>query len=924
MIASQQTIDIVMEPDAIGIEEVVAIGYGTAKKQDVTGSVAVANLERYRDVPVNNVLETVKGTISGLSVGGTNTAGEVAGLQIRGKNTPTAGNAPLIVVDGSIFYGSLGDIAQNDIESFTVLKDASAAAVYGSRSSNGVIIIETKQGKGIDGKPKFDVNISTGISNELTPLKVYDAQGYIQRLLDFRADRGLEADLANVHLYLQPIESENYLATPDHKPTIVNPHDLIGKQGSSTQANINVSNSYGKSKYYISLSAINQDGVVLNDKFKNLSARINISSDLTDWFNVSVNSMYSLRDFSGSSPDLHSAAQISPYASLYNEDGTYMQYPQSTTSFSSPFWTIATSDLEKSHFLSGILKGVVKIPTVEGLSYTINYTNSLELGYRNQFQGPNTQQGQRVNGTGYRSHSNTYRSLIDQILKYNHRFNDVHRIDLTFLYSLENSKWNSLRASAEGFDNTVLLDYRLEDGIIQSVNTGGGESSGIGKMARATYSYDDKYSITGTVRRDGFSGFSKNKKWGTFSSVGVNWNISKERFLENVNGIDNLALRVSYGSNGNQSLSPYSTLVKIATGKYLFGGQPNYNITQAVTGIALDNLGWEATTGTNIGLDFGLFNHRLSGTLELYKTNTTNLLFERNLVRISGFSSSYDNVGNIENKGIDFNLSSVNIKNNEFEWTSDFVFSLNRNKVISILGIKANDANGDGIEDDLISAGYFIGKPLGTIYTYKQIGMWQQQDVDNGTIMNGMKPGDYKTEDIDGDGAITSDKDRQFLGNRNANFRWSLTNTFKYKNWSFMAYLYSIWGGNGYYQSTGNTPYDDSSAAREDINHPVYDYWTPSNTNAMFPRADYKTAPYKSVKLFDRSFIKLQKVALSYDFSSIVKPMGINNLKLTLSADNLFTYAPYWKGLDPETGQGLTLDSRPSIRTYLFLLSFNF
>ena len=385
--------------------------------------------------------------------------------------------------------------------------------------------------------------------------------------------------------------------------------------------------------------------------------------------------------------------------------------------------------------------------------------------------------------------------------------------------------------------------------------------------------------------------------------------------------LDNLALRLSYGSNGNQSIDSYSTLAKVGTDKYIFAGAPSYSITQYVSSFALNNLGWEATTGFNFGLDFSVLDDRLSGSIDTYVTNTTDLLFSLSLPGISGKTSMLSNVGKIRNKGVEINLHSLNIKNGDFTWTSDFAFSLNRNKVVSILG---EDNDGDGKEDDLISSGYFIGRSLGTIYGYRVTGMWQQSDVDDGTIMKGMRPGDYKIEDVDGDGKITSDKDRQFLGNSNANFRWSLTNTLNYKDLSLMLYINSVWGGNGYYLSGNNTPYDDGYAWNPNINHPVYDYWTAENTNAKYPRTDYKNATYKGTKYMDRSFIKLQKIALSYNLTRWVKPIGFNNMVLSLSADNLLTFAPHWDGLDPETNQGLKDNALPSIRTYQMTLMFNF
>ena len=918
-VGNQKELIVSLQENTEMLDEVVVVGYGTLNRQAITGAVAKAKIDTYIKVPTNNILETIRGSVPGLNVEGTNAAGQVASFTIRGQKS-TSGNSPLIVVDGAIFNGSLGDIPSEDIESFTVLKDASVAAVYGSRSANGVVLIQTKRGHSSDGKPQFNVNLSYGISNQLERLKIYDGPGYIQRLLDYREANGMEADPSKVAMYLTAEEQKNYNATPDHKPTVSNPYDLFTQNAYSMKANLSISNSTDKFNYYISASLTDQKGVILNDQFKNFSGRINLESNITDWLKVGVKSFYSIRDYSGSSPDFL-ATHFSPYASIYDEEGCYLQYPQSTTSFESPFWSMQTDNMEKRNNLGGVLNAEIKIPWVKGLTYSMVYSNNLRWSQDYYFYDEYTTEGQGKHGKGQRTIGYDYSMMLDNIIKYNNTFNGKHNLDVTLLYSRERNTWDDNQLYAESFDNTVLGHYKLEDGKVQTVNTGGGESGAIGWMARATYTFDNCYSMTGTVRHDGFSAFSKNKKWGTFASAGFNWNVSNESFMRNVKFVNHLNLRLSYGSNGNQSINPYTTLAKVGTDKYLFAGSDTYALTQYISTFATDNLSWETTTGFNAGIDFSVLDNRLSGSIDMYFTDTKDLLFSMAIPDISGKTSIMSNLGKIKNKGVEISLHSVNIQTKDFRWTSDFAFSLNRNKVATIFG---DDNDGDGKEDDLPNSGYFIGKSLGTIYGYKVDGMWQQEDVDNGTIMEGMRPGDYKLQDVDGDGAISSDKDRQILGTSKENFRWSFTNTFQYKDLSLMLYFNSVWGGNGYYLAS-STPYFDGYVNRGDLNHPVYDYWTPTNTDAFYPRIDYKdNASYTGTLYLDRSFIKLQKVSLSYDLSRYVRPMGIHNLSLTLSADNLWTFAPHWKGLDPETGQGLNDESRPSIRTYLLTLMFNF
>ncbi|WP_316817675.1 TonB-dependent receptor [Pedobacter nyackensis] len=918
---SEMTITLIASTS--GLEEVVVVGYGTQSRKDITGAISTANLKTYEHVAVNNILESVKGTVPGLNVGSTNTAGQLASISIRGQNSINAGSSPLIVVDGAIFRGTLNDIPAADIESFTVLKDASAAAVYGSRSANGVILIETKKGSGINGKPKFDVNITQGISNELEHLAVYDGPGYIQRLLDIRQANGLEHDPAKVAIYLQNEEQKNYNATPDHKPTLVDPYSLFRQTGKTLNATLSISNRTDKTQYYISGNIIDQKGVIVNDVYKHYSGRVNLETDLTSWFKVGVKSYYSLKSYPGAT--IYGASGLgsgtygfSPYASIYDAAGAYLQFPQSTTSFNSPYWQIPNDAYNRQNNLNGILTALIKVPWVKGLSYNLTYSNTLNFNETGSFYGLKTVSGSAKQGSGDEAYSRNYTTLLDHLLKYNKTFGK-HSIDLTALYSTEDYTTIGMNAHGEGFDDPSLGVFGLGKGKIQTVGTSGTKTSALGRMARVTYGYNNTYTITGTIRQDGFSAFSENHKYGTFPSVGVNWNISNEKFMQHIGAIDRMSLRASYGSNGNQSISPYGTLGKMLTGRYFYEGSSSYVPTQYVGNLGNSDLKWESTIGVNLGLDFSVLKNRINGSIDWYSKYTHNLIFPLALPSTSGFGSISTNLGKVGNKGVELNLSTINIDRSAFQWRSDIAFSLNRNKIVTIYGKDAT-----GVEKDLISQGYFIGKSLGTIYGYQVTGMWQQADADQGTIMKGMIPGSYKLLDVDGDGKITSDKDRIFLGNSNPNFRWSFTNTFQYKDLSLMVYLYSIWGGHGYYQSGSNTPYNDGYANSGAINHAIYDYWTPENPGAMFPRPNYSVAAYKGVKYFDRSFIKLQKMSISYNLTKLVKRYGIQGMTLSFSADNLFTYAPDWIGMDPETNSGLTDSSIPSIRTFMTGLSFNF
>ncbi len=924
-IGSKTTLSIALKTVEAAEQEVVVVGYGTQKKQAVTGSVVKADLKTYENVTVNNIMETLKGTVAGLNVGEANTAGGVPGFTIRGQNTIAASSSPLIVLDGVIFAGNMADISPSDVESVTILKDASAAAVFGSRSANGVILIESKKGTSVNGKPKFELRTSYGSITQLKPLEVYGAQGYLQHLNDILNDNGTVVPMDQTPNYLQTNEKVNYDATPDHRPTLENPYSLFTQTGYNINTDLSVSQRTDKMSYYLSGNYTDQKGVVLYDRFKHYSIRLNLESKVTNWLTLGVKSYYSTRSYPDSriygSGNLTSPYYFSPYADVYKPDGSYNLFPQTTTSFVNPFSTLADEAYNRTSNLNGIFYGTIKFPWIKGLTYTATYSKTLNNNETGSFYGFNTQQGQSTRGSGTRSYSRSNVSLFDHLIKYNRTFAEKHNVDLTLLHSDQKSDAYGQVSSATGFDNDQLGTYRLQAGAIQTVSTSGSETESIGQMARLTYTFDGKYSVTGTIRHDGYTAFSANHKWGDFSSLGANWNISKEKFMQNSKVFNSLALRASYGTNGNQSISPYSTLARIANSYYYYQGDANYTYTQNISSLGNDNLVWESTTGLNFGIDFGILKNRLSGSIDGYMTRTNNLAFTLQLPAASGFTTITANAGEIHNRGFEINLRSINITNKKFTWRSEAAFSLNRNEVVRLLG----DKNGDGKEDDIVSSNLFIGRSLGTVYNYQVTGMWQQSDKDAGTIMSGYQPGTYKLLDVNNDNKISSDSDRVFLGNSNANFRWSLTNTFTYGNWSLMVFVNSIWGGGGWFINGGNTPWNDGYANRGDINHPIYDYWTPTNPNAEFPRPSYLSkAVVKAPKYYDRSFIRLQKVALSYEATKFVKKYGIQGLNIAISADNLGTYAPYWIGLDAATGNGLTAASIPSLRNLMMNLNINF
>ncbi|KAA6316800.1 TonB-dependent receptor SusC, partial [termite gut metagenome] len=462
------------------------------------------------------------------------------------------------------------------------------------------------------------------------------------------------------------------------------------------------------------------------------------------------------------------------------------------------------------------------------------------------------------------------------------------------------------------------------DASRQVISSDAWQESSLYTMARLGYSFNSRYNFTGTLRRDGFSGFGKNNKFALFPSAAAAWTLSEEKFLkDNVKWIDNLKLRLSYGSNGNRTVSRYQTLATMtSTNAYLYGDGALAEKGVHISAMANDNLKWETTNTFNIALDFSVLNGRVFGSLEYYRSNTYDLLYNINIPYMNNdISSIPTNIGKLANHGQELSITGIPVQTKDFRWEITFNYSLNRNKVVSILGI---DSDGDGKEDDLVSSKIFIGHPYGVAYDFEQIGMWQMADYKAGIIPNGFTYGTYKVRDIDGDGEYTAAKDRKILGYTDPSYRFSIQNVLQYKNWELKAFINSIQGGKDYYYAQpGNVLLNPDNIFQS--NRFKWDYWTPENPNARYrqigffpPALDYQYSPY-----IQRSFIRLQNLTLSYKVPpAVLKKIGVNNLNVYATGNNLFTITD-WDGWDPETGTGLGGDY-PLLRTYSVGINFDF
>lgn len=921
-------INVALTPDVRSLEEVVVVGYGTQRKRDLTGSVASVGEEELEERPNISVMQSLQGAIAGMNVGQVDVAGEEPSLSIRGRNSISGDQAPLIVLDGVIFRGSIIDINPNDIKSIDVLKDASSTAVYGSRAANGVIIITTKTGKLSE---ELVVNYSAFYSI-LEPTQKFLPESPSEQMARIEAAYFLNSR-TEASGYLEPVPGYDITSsfrTSEHLRAynagiVTDWYDLTTNDNINVMNhNLSITNRNSQGGYFVSAGYADQDGYMVNEDYKRFNARINIDNNLTDWLEVGIQTFLTSSDYSGININPNSRYNNSWYAPAYAEDGlTLLQNPRGVgTGVYSPLLLMQSDDLDKRLNLFGNVYADFKIPFIEGLSFRTNYNvNSIrnsEYYYRhyvNDFQG----EGRKYEGVGY-DWAN------DNILTYNRTFNK-HRVTATVAYGREKRTFNSTTANAFNFISDELGYNRLQAGSaeLQSVGSAAWQETSLYNLNRLFYGYNDRYLLTLTVRTDGFSGFGEDYKYGTFPSASVAWVLSEEDFIKTSAGFfDHLKIRGSYGANGNRTIGRYATRSRVAGGFNYINGDEIPVYTQGNSSLANADLKWEATIGMNVGLDFSLFHTRLTGSIDYYNTNTEDLLYDVDIPGITRFESISDNLGKIHNEGLEIVLSTRNIVKDDFQWSTDINFSRNRNELVELLGF---DADGDGVEDDLISERLFIGESLDAIYDYETNGdIWQVGDE----IPTTADLGSYKIIDHDGSGIIDPD-DRIILGNSSPSFRLSMNNRFRYKNWSLSIFINSVQGNDNYYlgedgllgggfNQLSNTLWDVTSFPAG------LDFWLPENPDARYQRLGVQlSSGVSSVRYIDRSFVRLQDVSLSYNLGeeALEKLLKINGLRLFVTGKNLYTWTK-WPGWDPETGVGITATGRPVMRHYTFGIDVKF
>jgi TonB-linked SusC/RagA family outer membrane protein len=890
VVGARTTINVQLESSTKSLEDVVVVGYGRQRKSDVTGAVASVPKDRIDNMVRTDVLQLIQGAVPGLNVTATAAGANPesgASLLIRGRNSISASTDPLIVLDGIPYNGSLSDINPSDIESIEVLKDASSTAVYGSRASNGVILIQTKRGE--KGKTKIRYDGFYSIQSVANFPHLMNGDEY------YKFKQGIDS---TDEAALTPAELAVYNSGSYHSFTW---EDLIMRRGTSQQHNLSVTGGSEKTSYVVSLSYLGTTGIVINDQYKRGTSRINVTSNLAKWLTFGSNTMLSYVNNSGATPSFIDLFNKSPLAVPFNPDGSVNITPIADDPRKiNPIETQLYDDLKKKYGVSSNNYLNIDLPFVKGLSYRFNTGIQYQSAEANWYRGLNTGKSGSLKGEGETSTTTNYSYTIENILSYQRDFNK-HTIFLTGLYSTEERENKTNVLDGEGFPNDFLTYYGIPQANKITPSFHYFKTDLISQMFRANYSYDKRYLLTATVRRDGFSGFGADKKYGIFPSVALGWNVANEQFFDKLSGtVNTLKLRVSYGESGNQAIGPYQSLSQLGQGNYIDGSSPAPGYVPTTLGSA--ELGWETTKSFNIGMDYGLLHNRFTGEINWYRNNTSDLLLKRAVSAVNGVNSVFQNIGKTQNEGFEFMVNSNNINSKNFFWSTNFNFSIIKTKII--------DLYGDGRDD--IANKWFLGRNINVNYDYKFVGVWQTKDSASAAAY-GAKPGYAKYDDLNGNG-VYDPGDRQLIGATEPNFTWGLTNNFKYKNIGLSVFMY---GKSGIIKAN---PYKDKSYLIEQ------NFWTTSNpTNEFWSRssqANKYLGRGNTPSVYENAdFIRVKDITLSYDLTGkIISKSKMSMVRLFFTGKNLFTITK-WKALDPE------LDNQRAVplqREYIFGLNVAF
>lgn len=923
---------ITLKEDNEMLDEVVVVGYGIMKKSDLTGAVASIRgntMEKEQRQTIQDMLRTA---VAGISVNMETDAKGNSSMLIRGRGTIAASTEPLIVLDGTIYSGQITDINPNDIERIDILKDASSTAVYGAQAANGVVLITTKKGRG--NKPSISFNGSWGWAMVHSQPDVYEGQDFV----DFRQAvmESAEYETAATGYFKNPAglsgdELTEWLGSDSGDPTEIwlnrlrmtntevtnyiagktTDWEKITQQTALRQDyTISVSGNKENMSYYSSINYLKNESNDIGSSYSAIRARINLENNIKNFLTYGVNAQFTARDegkMSGDDGGPYASWnwELSPYGNVYDENGVLTYYPNDNNNASNPLLNMAYTSKKKDYNnLNSSLYLKLNLPW--GFSLQTTYSPRFEwidYMYHKSAEHPNSgNQG----GYVHRYAQKDFYWQWDNMLKWNKRFNK-HELDFTGLVNWEKfQRWKTTAKNESFQPNDNLGWHGIGYGTVPSVNSDDIYRTGDALMARLHYVYSDRYLVTATIRRDGYSAFGQANPHAVFPSIALGWVFTEEPFLKQLNmkWLEYGKLRISYGKNGNRSVGEYAALMSLEPRKYIYidpqTGETVLVNTFYCYNMANPNLKWETTTSYNIGIDFSVLNGHLGGSLDIYHKSTTDLLNNRLLPSLIGYSSVKSNIGEIWNQGVELSVNSNNIRNSNLTWRTTFNLAYNKNTIKHLYGLMENitDKNGNIIgqkEADDITNGYFIGHALDEIWGYKFIGVWQESEVEE-AAKYGQRPGDPHIFDADNNYQYNNN-DKVFLGNTTPKVRWNMRNEFTiFKDFDISFSMYSYLG-----HVKTMARFANNHVLLNTTNQIKREYWTPNNPINDYPRLSAKSPSGISYNIYkSASFLRVDNLSFGYTFpKDVIKPLKMEKLRINLTVKNL-GYLTKWPAWDPE------------------------
>ncbi|EKY12394.1 TonB-dependent receptor plug domain protein [Capnocytophaga sp. oral taxon 332 str. F0381] len=905
--ANNSQLNIKLAEATQNLDEVVVVGYGTQKKGDVTTAITSVKTKDLEQRPVISAAQAIQGRAAGIQVVQPNGApGAGLAVRIRGNTSISASNDPLYVIDG-IPVQDISSIAPNDIESMQVLKDASSAAIYGSRAANGVVLITTKQGK--RNEPKVSVNTYIGVSEIAKKIPSLNTQQYYELMNETKA-------VATATLVGLTDKTDWYKET--------------FRAGFTQNTQLSVSNASDNTKYYLSAGHTKEDGIIRSSFFERYNVRLNLEAKMRQWLTFETNLSYADYESNGIISGLGanragvvlSVINTPHYAPIWSEktgeEGWYY-YDFKGANLSHPVENISrrADNLLKNNRFVGSGSAIVQL--MKGLRYKSTLAIDRLSSKENRFTDPKlTSYGRRNYGEAADIRKNNTLLTFDNILTFDKTFSK-HNLSLLGGTSFTNAKMDASEMYATHFLTSDIKTLNAANKIGQGSITNAEEWSMMSYLGRLSYNYDSKYLLTANFRADGSSKLAPGKRWGYFPSVSVGWRLSRESFLSNIEWLSELKLRGGWGQTGNQAgISSYAYLQRYKIARQNWwgnGANANAMITLTPNSFSNPNLTWETTTQSNIGLDVALFKNRLAFAIDAYIKNTTNLLMEVPLPATSPVPSIYRNEGEMTNKGIEFSVDSRNLTG-ELEWNTNFNISLNRNKLnkLSLQKVYYYASTSEATSEQVVRI--TEGQPLGKFW---------------GLISEGVDPqtGDIKYKDLNGDGRITV-SDKTYIGDPNPDFTFGFTNDFSYKNFTLSVFFQGSYGNDIYNASRIETEgmYDGKNQSTAVLNR-----WKKRGDITDIPRAVKGTDNIKASSRWveDGSYLRLKTLTLAYNLpTQALQQYGIRKVQPYLTAQNLWTLTNY-KGFDPEVNEGLSgptmgIDwgTYPQTKSFIFGLNIEF